>query len=123
MTKKKITLTDNQKYELCLYANGNKENRAHYVNWVKQKWEVEVDKTTITRILQTREKRLSTEVIQPNQKRHKPVTCPELEIALKEFVLNYQHRAILSDAILAEKAKLIAEGLEISENKLQFSNS
>ncbi|CAG8742791.1 2285_t:CDS:2 [Rhizophagus irregularis] len=93
--KKKITLTDNQKYELCLYANSNKENRAHYVNWVKQKWGVE---------------------------RHKPVTYPELEVALKEFVLNYQHRAILSDAILIEKAKLIAEGLGISENKLQFSN-
>ncbi|CAB5357741.1 unnamed protein product [Rhizophagus irregularis] len=120
--KKKITLTDNQKYELCLYTNSNKENRAHYVNWVKQKWGVEVDKTTITRILQTREKRLSTEIIQPNQKRHKPVTYPELEVALKEFVLNYQHRAILSDAILIEKAKLIAEGLGISENKLQFSN-
>ncbi|CAB5376788.1 unnamed protein product [Rhizophagus irregularis] len=120
--KKKITLTDNQKYELCLYANSTKENRAHYVNWVEQKWGVEVDKTTITRILQTREKRLSTEIIQPNQKRHKPVTYPELEVALKEFVLNYQHRAILSDAILIEKAKLIAEGLGISENKLQFSN-
>ncbi|CAB5391345.1 unnamed protein product [Rhizophagus irregularis] len=122
-SKKKITLTDNQKYELCLYANSNKENRAHYVNWVKQKWGVKVDKTIITRILQTREKRLSTEIIQPNQKRHKPVIYPELEVTLKEFVLNYQHRAILSDAILIEKAKLIAEGLGISENKLQFSNA
>ncbi|PKK74001.1 hypothetical protein RhiirC2_709219 [Rhizophagus irregularis] len=109
--KKKITLIDTQKYELCLYANSNKENRAHYVNWVKQKWGVEVDKTTITQILQTREKRLSTKIIQPNQKRHKPVTYPELEIAPKEFVLNYQHQAILSDAILIEKAKLITEGL------------
>ena len=100
----------------------NKENRAHYVNWVEQKWGVVVDKTTITRILKTKEKRLSTEIIHPKQKRHKSVTYPELELALnvKEFVLNYQHRTILSDAILIEKAKLLAEGLEISG--LQFSN-
>ncbi|CAB5367826.1 unnamed protein product [Rhizophagus irregularis] len=47
----------------------------------------------------------------PNSKRHKSVTYPELELALKEFVLNYQHRTVLSDAILIEKAKMIAEGL------------
>ena len=87
--KKKVTLTDAQKYELCLYANSNKENRAHYVNWVKQKWEVVVDKTTITQILKTKEKWLSTEIIYPKQKQHKPVTYSELELSLKEFVLNY----------------------------------
>ncbi|CAG8735374.1 16801_t:CDS:2, partial [Rhizophagus irregularis] len=68
------------------------------------------------------EKRLITEVIYPEQKRHKPVTFPELELALKEFVLNYQHRTILSDAILVEKAKLLANGLGVPENMLQFSS-
>ena len=120
--KKKVTLTEAQKYELCLYANNNKETRVQYVNWVEQQWGVVVDKSTITRILKTKEKRLSTEVIQPNQKRHKPVTFPELELALKEFVLNYEHRVILSEAILIEKAKLLAIGLGIPENALQFSN-
>ncbi|CAB5393558.1 unnamed protein product [Rhizophagus irregularis] len=86
--KKKVTLTDSQKYELCLYAK----------------------------------KRLITEVIYPEQKRHKLVTFPELELALKEFVLNYQHRTILSDAILVEKAKLLANGLGVPENMLQFSS-
>jgi len=41
---------------------------------------------------------------------------------LKEFVLNYQHQTILSDAILIEKAKMIAEGLGIPQNALQFSS-
>ncbi len=36
-------------------------------------------------------------------KLNKSVTFPKLELALKEFVLNYQHQAILSDAILTEK--------------------
>ncbi|CAB5360537.1 unnamed protein product [Rhizophagus irregularis] len=63
--KKKVFLTDAQKYELCLYANNNKKTRAQYADW---------------------------------------------------------HRAILSDAILIEKAKLLASGLEIPENVLQFSS-
>ena len=120
--KKKVTLTDAQKYELCLYANNNKKTRVQYADWVEEKWGVRVDETTITRILQTKEKRLTTEVIHPEQKRHKPVTFPELELALKEFVLNYQHRTILSDAILVEKAKLLANGLGVPENTLQFSS-
>ncbi|CAB5387168.1 unnamed protein product [Rhizophagus irregularis] len=61
-------------------------------------------------------------IIHPEQKWHRPVTFPELELALKEFVLCYQHRAILSDAILIEKAKLLASGLGIPENVLQFSS-
>jgi uncharacterized protein with NRDE domain len=38
-------------------------------------------------------------------------------------VLNYQHQTILNDAILVEKAKLLANGLEVPENMLQFSSS
>ena len=47
---------------------------------------------------------------------------PELELALKEFVLKYQHETILSDAILIEKAKLLASELEVPEDALQFSS-
>ncbi|GES82028.1 CENP-B homolog protein 2-like [Rhizophagus clarus] len=48
--------------------------------------------------------------------------CLELELALKEFVLRYQHQIILSDAILIEKAKLLASELEILKDTLQFSS-
>jgi hypothetical protein len=37
-------------------------------------------------------------------------------------VLNYQHLTILSDAILIEKAKLLANGLGIPEDALKFSS-
>ena len=118
--KKKVTLTDTQKYELCLYArDNNKLTRSQYVNWIEQKWGLRVDESTITRILQTKDKRLTTEVINPGAKRHKAVIVPELELALKEFVLTYQHRAILSDALLIEKAKLLADELEVSQGILQ----
>ncbi len=36
-SKKKVILTDSQKYELCLYANNNKRTRSQYVNWIEQK--------------------------------------------------------------------------------------
>ncbi|CAB5352374.1 unnamed protein product [Rhizophagus irregularis] len=98
MPKKNISLSDIQKYELCLYARDNKKTRTH------------------------KEKRLTTELANPEVKRHKPVAVPELELALKEFVLCYQHKTILSDAILIEKAKLLANELEVPQETLQFSN-
>jgi hypothetical protein len=39
-----------------------------------------------------------------------------------EFILTYQHRTILSDAIIITKAKLFAERLQTPESKLQFSS-
>ncbi|PKC67749.1 hypothetical protein RhiirA1_458054 [Rhizophagus irregularis] len=58
----------------------------------------------------------------PNTKRHKPVTYPEVKLALKEFVLNYQHQTVLSNTILIKKAKIIANGLGIPQDALQFSS-
>jgi len=122
MSLKRTTLSEIQKRELCIYARDNKRTRAQYVNWIEEKWSVRVNESTITRILQTAEERLGSETINPNLKRHKSVTYPELELALKEFVLNYQHRTVLSDVILIEKAKMIADGLDIPRDALQFSS-
>ena len=121
MSLKRIILTEIQKREFCVYARDNKRTWAQYVDWIEEKWSVRVNESTITRILQTAEERLNSETISPDTKRHKSVTYPELELALRKFVLNYQHQTVLSDAIIIEKAKMIAEGLEISQNALQFS--
>ncbi|CAG8621009.1 24082_t:CDS:2, partial [Cetraspora pellucida] len=45
---------------------------------------------------------------------------PKLEFALKEFILTYQNKAILSEAILVKKAKQLAKGLEILDVTLKF---
>ena len=79
-------------------------------------------KSTVSRILKDSDKRLNEDITNPNSKRHKSVKFPELEQALMEFILTYQHRTILSDAIIIDKAKLFAERLQIPENKLQFSS-
>ena len=118
---KKIALTDSQKYELCLYAQDNKKTRSQYVDWIEQKWGVRVNESTITQILQSKEKQLTTEIINPEAKHHKSVVAPKLEAALKEFFLCYQDKTVLSDAILIEKAKLLAEQLEVPQGTLQVS--
>ena len=122
MSLKRNTLSKIQKRELCAYARDNKETRAQYVNWIEKKWNVRVNESTITCILQTAEERLGLDTINPNSKRHKSVTYPELELTLREFVLNYQHRTVLSDAILIEKAKMIADRLDIPQDALHFSS-
>ncbi|CAG8630077.1 1838_t:CDS:1 [Paraglomus brasilianum] len=65
--KSKTTLTDSQKYELCLYARDNKKSRAEYV---ETKWQVRVNESTITQILQRSNQLLSEEeIIAPNAKK------------------------------------------------------
>ncbi|CAG8721220.1 13351_t:CDS:2, partial [Dentiscutata heterogama] len=44
-------------------------------------------------------------------KHHKSVIIPELELALKKFILIYQSRAVLNEAILIKKVKQLAKGL------------
>ena len=74
--------------------------------------------------MQTKDKRLTTEVINPDAKCYKAVSVPELEFALKEFVLIYQHKMILSDALLIdEKAKSLADELEVPQRTLQVTFS
>jgi Tc5 transposase DNA-binding domain len=116
----KVTLTDAQKYQFCLYARDNKRTRPQYVNWIEDKWGVRIDESTVTRILKTTEQRLRVEVANPVAKRHKSVRCPQLELALKEFLLIYQRRTIISDSLLIEKAKQLADALGI-QGKIQFS--
>ncbi|CAB5388151.1 unnamed protein product [Rhizophagus irregularis] len=92
------------------------------VNFILKKNGVRVDESTITRILKSKNKRLGTEIANPEAKRHKSVLVPELELTLKEFVLNYQHKTILSDGVLTEKAKQLADELNVPQGILQFSS-
>ena len=83
--KTKITLTDAQKYEFCLYAHHNPGTRIEYVNWIENKWNVRVSESTVSRILQKRRSDFRLRLIHQKQ-RNKSVTFRKLEQALKEFV-------------------------------------
>ncbi|CAG8602738.1 23763_t:CDS:2 [Dentiscutata erythropus] len=45
-------------------------------------------------------------------KHHRTVTYSELDLALKKFMLIYQYRTVLTNALLVEKAKSLANGLK-----------
>ncbi len=70
MSPKKETLTDAQKREFCLYARDNKRTRIQYVDWIKEKWEVRFNESTITRILQSSDKQFITEIANSEIKWH-----------------------------------------------------
>ncbi|CAG8753619.1 20557_t:CDS:2, partial [Cetraspora pellucida] len=72
---------------------------------------VKINESIVTQILQTKDQQLSNKIVNPNAKRHMTVTVPELELVLKEFILIYQYYTILSDAMMIEKAKLLADEL------------
>ncbi|CAG8508774.1 9583_t:CDS:2 [Dentiscutata erythropus] len=101
-SKLKTTLSNAQKREFCLYAYENKMTRTKYIDWIEQK--------------------LTSEIINPDKKRNRSVTVPELELALKEFVLTYQHKTVLSDLMLIEKAKLLVSRLGVPDSTLNFSS-
>ncbi len=68
MPPKKETLTDAQKRKFCLYARDNKRTRAQYLDWIEEKWGVRFNESTITRILQSSDKRLTMEITNPETK-------------------------------------------------------
>ncbi|CAG8630492.1 12062_t:CDS:2, partial [Dentiscutata heterogama] len=82
---------------------------------------VRVHESTITQILQTKDKWLTTEIVNPKKKKNRAITVPVLELAFKEFVLTYQYKMILDDALLIKKAKLLASRLGVPED-LNFSD-
>ncbi|CAG8671198.1 2262_t:CDS:1 [Scutellospora calospora] len=118
----KISFNDAQKREFCIYAHNNKITCAKYIDWIETKWNVRVHESTIIRILQNKDKWLTTEIIKPEKKRNRAVMIPTLELALNEFILTYQHRIILSNTMLIEKAKLLASELGVPKGTLQFSS-
>ncbi|CAG8648243.1 9587_t:CDS:2 [Dentiscutata erythropus] len=85
-SKQKNTLSDAQKHELCFYAHDNKLTHAKYIVWIEEKWSIRVYKSTITQILQTKDKRLTTEIVNPEKKRNRAITVPALSLLLRNFL-------------------------------------
>ncbi|CAG8474206.1 17180_t:CDS:2 [Dentiscutata heterogama] len=63
---KRTTLMDTQKFEFCVYTRDNKRTHPEYVKWIKDKWRVKINESTVTRILQTKDQRLSNEIVNPD---------------------------------------------------------
>jgi len=123
---KRTTLSARQRQEVALFIDsvsrrGNRPSNRAIVEYIEQQYGLSVSESTASRISKARQETIQTELVNPNAKRCKPVQYPEFDLALKEFVLSFQHKTILSDAMLIEKAKLIADGLGVPAGALQFS--
>ena len=107
--KSKTTLTDSQKYELCLYARDHKKSRAEYVNWIENKWQVRVNEFTITRISQRSNQLLSEEEIIAHK-------CKKTQIG-------YIPRTRTSTEIVAISVSTTLQGLETVQAFLLQENA
>src|SRR5262249_27347461 len=100
---------------------GEKMSNGDIVTYIQHQYGLTVSTSTASRINSTRHEKINKDVVNPAAKRHRSTSHPAFELALREFVVNYQHRTVLTDDLLVEKAKLLAEGLGIP-NTLQFSH-
>ena len=79
LPRTKITLTDAQKYEFCLYAHRNPGNRTEYVNWIENKWNVRVSESTVSRILQQKDKPGNcTSILNATGKYERSIECANI---------------------------------------------
>jgi hypothetical protein len=124
---KRNTLSSAQKLEVWLHIEaevkrGVKLTNRAIVEYILREYGLTVSESTASRINKAKQETIVVDSVIPNAKRHKPVQYPTFELALKEFVLGFQHKTILSDALLVEKAKQLADNLGVPAGSLQFSH-
>jgi hypothetical protein len=90
------------------------------VGWVSKKFDLKIDRSTVSKILKNSESIL--ESTKSRAMRSKVVKFPELEEMLREWFLKSEKTTIISDAMIVEKGKEIPKSLNMSEGSLNFSN-
>ncbi|KAG0056861.1 hypothetical protein BGZ83_003155 [Gryganskiella cystojenkinii] len=132
----RVTLTEAQKYEVCLYmkqqeeqqggtAGGKMTHRA-VTNYILERFKVKVDASTVSRLRKTAETRLNNNpegFANPYMKRHRQVQFPELERRLADYVKScLRSRTQLSDALIVRKGKELKAELNLGQESITFSD-
>ncbi len=114
------------KKEICEYMLANTSvNHADVALFFNTKYELNIDRSTITKVWQSREKWLT---VLSNSKtlhifRHRSVQFPELDKALQIWTSQVVAAGLpLTDAILQQKGIELAQMLDINEDQLKFTN-
>ena len=124
---KRSTLTDSQKYEICVFLKetdeGGEEKMTHraVTNYILHRYNVKVDTSTISRLRQSADKRLSRESPNPFLKRHRAVTFPELERRLTHYIESNRGETRITDSMIVGKGKELRDELAIAPELLSFS--
>ena len=122
-------ISNNIKQQICIYAtkpenkNKNQQQIADYFN--QQNQNLQIDHLTISKILEKKAKWLAITSTPVSSKtfHYKEVKYPQIEIALNLWVENANaNNLAVSEMLLREKAFFFTQELNISCDKISFSN-
>ena len=118
-------ISDELRHQICEWSEANKNKRhvdvADHFNEMYPS--LNIDRSTITKILSQKNKWKDINAEDSQTFRHKEVKFPPLEHAMSLWVENaIAGGVILTDLLIKEKAKIFAEALNIQEEDLSFSN-
>ena len=128
MSQKTIrtSISDALKNEICIFHMHNKTFKQNEIaNYFNSKYNLNIDRSTISKIMNKKDKWLSIEGKEVSDKifKHRKVKFPLLDEAMGFWVEQMTAKGvILTEVLIKEKAELFAKLLEIPKEELSFSN-
>ena len=123
--QKRTAISEQLKKEICVYHQENdKKTHNEIADYFSEKKNLTIDRTTVTKILSNKEKWINI----PNSTHHsvfrqKSVKFPDLEKTMGFWISQVSAQGlVITDKVVAEKAKVFGEKLGIEKNDLVFSN-
>ncbi|CAJ0643244.1 1794_t:CDS:2 [Entrophospora sp. SA101] len=116
-----FSISEQLKREICIYYQ---ENFQEIANYFSEKISLNIDRSSVTKILHDKEKWLDvSSTSHHNTFHHRKVRFPELEKAMNIWIGQVSASGlIITDNLVAEKAKNFGEKLGIEKTELTFSN-
>ena len=123
--RSRTAISDDIKRQICEWAEENEnKTQGEIAKYFNEKYSLEIDRTTISKILSQRDKwkAVIENEISDKTYRHKAVKFPLLENAMNLWVENVTAGGVvLTDLLIKEKARIFAEAFNI-QDELTFSN-
>ncbi|RWS31453.1 Pdc2p-like protein [Leptotrombidium deliense] len=121
--EKHSSLTFAQKRELVLRAKSEPRlTQQMLAQWANETFQTNIKRSTVSVILKTFDESKYHETENPSSKRTREVTFPKFDEALRDWALEFGDPTEITDSMIIEKGKEIAEIQQISEDALTFSS-
>jgi len=124
--KIRTSISNSLKKEICVFHIHNKTFKQNEIaTYFNSKYNLNIDRTTISKIINKKDKWVSIEEGEVSKKvfKHRKVKFPLLEEAMSFWIEQMTAKGvILTEVLIKEKAELFAKLLEIPKEELSFSN-
>ena len=121
MGAKRSAFSLDEKYKIYLHMKENTGLDYHQItSWVYKIFNKNISRTSVYRIKGLSES--SFEKVNLSRKKIRRVKFPEIEQALKDFILKYQEKTIITDDILLAQAMKLRHAHGIDQQELSLSN-